>query len=104
MQSIAYLLTLVISLLGLGIIDKKYRLALFWDAKKVLSIMVATLMFFVAWDIGGILAGVFSTNPQWVTGLYIVSPDLPIEEFLFLTLFGYQIILLWRWRCLRISA
>lgn len=99
----AYLLTLIVSLSGLTTLDKKYNLALFWDAKKTLLALLAGLLFFLVWDVTGIVLGVFSTNQAWVSGLYVITPDLPIEEFLFLILLNYQVILLWRWRCLRTS-
>lgn len=99
----AYLLTLIVSLSGLATLDKKYNLALFWDAKKTLIALLAGLLFFLVWDVVGIVLGVFSTNQAWVSGLYVITPDLPIEEFLFLILLNYQVILLWRWRCLHTS-
>jgi lycopene cyclase domain-containing protein len=101
MQQYAYILALTVSLFGLGVLDKKYSLALFWDWRKSSAILVTGIIFFLGWDIAGIILGVFSTNQAWVTGLYVVTPDLPIEEFLFLALLNYQVILLWRWRCLR---
>lgn len=104
MQAYAYIIALVLSLAGLVILDKKYKLAFFRDSKKTVALLFATVIFFIAWDVAGIFAGVFATNPQWVSGLYLFTPNLPLEEFLFLTLFGYQIILLWRWRCLHTSV
>lgn len=101
MQSYAYLSVLIFSLTCLTLLDRKLQLAWFWNWRKVLLCLVLTLVFFLTWDITGIVLGVFSTNPEWVSGLYIVTPNLPIEEFLFLTLLGYQTILLWRWQCTR---
>jgi len=103
MQKYAYLAVLIFSISGLMVADYKYKLAWFWSAKITAICLLATLVFFLAWDITGITLGVFSTNQAWVTGWYIGIPDLPIEEFLFLTLLGYQAILYWRWLCLRTS-
>lgn len=85
------------------VLDKKYTLALFWHRNITLAVVLSGVLFFLAWDIVGIVLGVFSTNQAWVTGLYIITPDLPIEEFLFLILLNYQVVLLWRWRCIRMS-
>jgi lycopene cyclase domain-containing protein len=101
MQQYAYIIALVVSLFGLYVIDRKYKLAFFWNWRLTLGILVAGIIFFLGWDIAGVVLGVFSTNQDWVTGLYVITPDLPIEEFLFLTLLNYQVILFWRWRCLR---
>lgn len=101
MQQYAYIIALIVSIFGLAVIDKKYRLAFFWDHHKTAVILLVGIVFFFAWDVAGVILGVFSTNQAWVTGLYVITPDLPIEEFLFLTLLNYQVILFWRWRCLR---
>lgn len=102
MQQYAYICVLLFSLSGLTFLDYQKKLAWFWDARKTALILVLNLSFFLIWDIVNIEAGIIATNPAWVTGLYVGIPDLPIEEFLFLTLLGYQTLLLWRWRCSRI--
>lgn len=82
-------------------LDKKHKIAWFWNSKITAFCIFITVMFFLVWDITGISLGVFSTNQDWVTGLHAFTPDLPVEEFLFLTLLGYLTVLLWRWRCIR---
>lgn len=59
-------------------------------------IIAVSVGFFLAWDVTGIILDVFSTNQQWVSGLYVVTPDLPVEEFLFLAFFSYLVIIFWR--------
>lgn len=54
------------------------------------------LLFFLAWDIAGIWLKVFSTNQRYVLGLYLFTPDLPIEECFFLILLTYVILLVTR--------
>ena len=103
MQQYAYICVLLFSLSGLAFLDYRYKLAWFWDARKTALILALNLVFFLAWDIANISAGVIATNPEWVTGLHVYSPNMPFEEFLFLTLLGYQTLLLWRWRCSRTS-
>jgi lycopene cyclase domain-containing protein len=94
----AYLSVLLFSLSGLFYLDYEKKLALFWNRKKVLVIIGVTILFFLTWDVTGIVLDVFSTNPAWVSGVYFITPDLPLEEFLFLTLLAYQTILFWRWQ------
>lgn len=104
MKQFVYLLVLLISLGGLTYIDYKLQLALFWNSRKAALILLINLIFFLVWDIVNISAGIISTNREWVSGVYLLTPNLPIEEFLFLTLLGYQTLLLWRWRCLRTAS
>lgn len=101
MQNFVYLSVLVFSLGGLLYLDSVRKLAWFWDWRKTALILLLNLLFFLTWDVANISAGIIATNQVWVSGLYMVTPDLPIEEFLFLTLLGYQTLLLWRWRCIR---
>lgn len=99
----AYLLSLIVSLSGLLYLDYKKHLAWFWNGRKTATTLAIGLIFFLAWDISGIVLNVFSTNQAWVSGLYLVTPNLPIEEFLFLTLLCYQTVLVWRWRMIKIE-
>ena len=92
----AYALILVISLGGLALFDWRYRLLL-WRSLPSRQATFATLgcmlVFYLLWDIAGIWLKIFSTNPRYVLGLYLGSPDLPIEEVFFLTLLTYVILL-----------
>lgn len=106
MQSYAYLCVLVFSLGGLTYLDYRQRLAWFRDARSTALILACSLVLFLVWDISNIAAGIIATNPAWVTGWYVATPNLPVEEFLFLTLLGYLTLLLWKWRerCSRTSG
>jgi lycopene cyclase domain-containing protein len=39
---------------------------------------------------------IFSTNPKYVVGIYLVSPNLPIEEILFLFLLCYSTLIIYK--------
>ncbi len=91
-------MSLVFSLCALLLLDYKRQLAFFWRPKKVGLITLISVVFFLSWDVAGITLGIFSTNQEWVSGVYFITPNLPLEELLFLTLLAYQTILLWRWQ------
>ena len=76
--------------------DYRLKVALFWRPRFFGTLLLGFICFFLVWDISGIVLDVFHTNPEWVTGIYVMTPDLPLEEFLFLTLFGLNIIYAWR--------
>lgn len=90
-----YLTILFFSIFGLFIIDRKFKL-LFYDnpkpAAKSIIIMMAILLFT---DVIGINWHIFSTNPRFVVGLFLGSPNLPIEEILFLFLLCYSVLLIY---------
>ena len=87
---------LLFSLLGLGFADFRHKLVFFYRPKNALRIYLAFLGFFLAWDIVGIASGVFSTNTEFVSGLFFLTPNMPLEEILFLSLFFYNTAIVWR--------
>lgn len=95
-----YLFFLIFSLSGLFFADYKHKLFIFHDTKSAILLWLIGLVFFLAWDVTGIVLDVFSTNPEWVSGVYFFTPDMPLEEILFLTLFLYNVVIAWRlvWR------
>lgn len=96
MTSFVYLATLAVSLLGLGVLDWRYRVAL-WDQPRRTAITLALgVAFFVVWDAVGIGLGIFFRGDgPYMTGL-LVAPELPVEELFFLTLLVYNTLLVWR--------
>ena len=84
-----YLLILVLSLSGLGLADWRYKLVVFDNSKAALASIALLTGFFLCWDVVGLWLEIFSTNQAYVSGLYIVTPNLPIEEILFLVLLNY---------------
>lgn len=93
-MSLLYLSALLVSLLGLGAIDHRHRLAMFgsYPLRTVLCVAVG-VVFFLAWDVAGIATGVFFRGAgPYQTGI-LIGPELPLEEVFFLTLLGYVTLL-----------
>jgi lycopene cyclase domain-containing protein len=99
---ILYLLALIISLAGMGLIDHKHKLALFnQPVRTVITLFVAVVVFLI-WDLVGIALGIFFRGSgPYLTGITI-APELPIEEVFFLTLLSYTILIAYlgfaKWR------
>jgi lycopene cyclase domain-containing protein len=97
MTEFAYLAALLVSLLGLGLLDWRYRVAVFADARRALLTLAIGVGFFVLWDALGIGLGIFFRGDgPYMTGI-LLAPELPLEELFFLTLLVYQTLLLWRY-------
>lgn len=94
MTTVFYLVALVVSLTGLGLLDYTHKLALF--AGKIWQTLVTVavgVVFFLLWDVAGIAAGVFFRGPgPYQTGI-LIGLELPLEEVFFLTLLCYVILL-----------
>jgi lycopene cyclase domain-containing protein len=96
LTGLAYLGALALSLTGLAIIDRRWRLA-FWAAPKRAALcLVIGVVGFLLWDVAGLLLGIFTRGESpHMTGL-LLAPDLPVEEAVFLTLLCYVALLAWR--------
>jgi lycopene cyclase domain-containing protein len=93
----AYLGALALSLLGLGLLDWRYRVALFDETRRTLTTLAIGVGFFLLWDAAGIGLGIFFRGEgPFMTGI-LLAPELPLEELFFLTLLVYQTLLLWRY-------
>jgi lycopene cyclase domain-containing protein len=88
-MTLAYLAVLLISIAGMFVLDRKFKLAFFRDLKVSAVTMVLGVAMFTAWDDMGIRLGIFFRGSgQWMTGLQLF-PEYPIEELFFLILLNY---------------
>ena len=88
-MGLLYLAALLVSLTGMGVLDRRFRLYFWADARRAAIVTVLGVVFFVVWDLFGIGLGIFFRGEtEFMTGLQ-VAPELPVEELLFLTLLVY---------------
>ncbi|ROQ57086.1 lycopene cyclase domain-containing protein [Rathayibacter sp. PhB152] len=88
-MGVLYLLALVVSITGMVVLDRRFGLFFWSDARRAAIVLPAGVAFFLLWDLAGIGLGVFFRGETpYMTGLQI-APELPIEEVLFLTLLCY---------------
>ena len=82
----AYAAALLVSLSGMAVLDRRYRLFVGAAPRRAAVVLVAGVAFFLLWDLAGIALGVFfrGTTP-YMTG-WLIAPELPVEEVLFLVL------------------
>lgn len=89
-MSFLYLAALLISIFGMIMLDRRFTLFFWADARRASVVLPVGVLFFLAWDMAGINAGVFFRGTgQWMTGV-LLAPELPIEEVFFLTLLCYM--------------
>ena len=88
-MSVLYLLALLVSLTGMVVLDRRFGL-FFWRAPRPAAVVLTVgVLFFLAWDLAGIITGIFYRGETvFMTGLQ-VAPELPVEEVLFLTFLCY---------------
>ncbi|MFJ4039207.1 lycopene cyclase domain-containing protein [Microbacterium sp. NPDC090007] len=84
-----YLGAILFSLVGMGLIDGKYSLALrVAPVRTVIAVLVGTA-FFLAWDVVGIVTGVFVKGESPLFVGVMLAPHLPLEEVFFLLFLSY---------------
>lgn len=86
----AYLAALAVAITGMVMLDRRFALFFWRDARRATIVLVTGVVFFLVWDLGGILLGIFFRGQtDFMTGV-LVGPELPIEEVFFLTLLCYN--------------
>ena len=95
-MSIAYLGALVLSLGGLAVLDRRFRLAFWSDPRRAGLTVGIGVVGFLLWDLVGLGLGIFARGDSpHMTGL-LLAPELPVEEAFFLALLCYSALLTWR--------
>ena len=88
-MGVLYLLALAVSITGMVVLDKRFGLFFWSDARRAAIVLPTGVAFFLLWDLVGIGLGVFFRGETpYSTGIQL-APELPIEEVLFLTLLCY---------------
>ncbi|AZZ56258.1 lycopene cyclase domain-containing protein [Rathayibacter iranicus] len=88
-MGVLYLLALAVSITGMVVLDRRFRLFFWADARRAAIVLPAGVAFFLVWDLVGIGLGVFFRGEtSYMTGI-LLAPELPVEEVLFLTLLCY---------------
>lgn len=89
-MGMVYLAALLVSLTGMVVLDHRFHLFYWVNAKRASVVHVVGIVFFLVWDLYGIGQGLFFRGEtSFMTGILLV-PELPLEELFFLTLLTYM--------------
>jgi lycopene cyclase domain-containing protein len=84
-----YLLTLLVSIAGIAVIDRRFTLAAWRTPGRTAAAIAIGTLFFLAWDAVGITAGVFLKGDSAALLGVDLAPHLPLEEPIFLAFLCY---------------
>ena len=71
------------------LLDRRFTLFFWQDAKRASLVLAVGVLFFLAWDVAGIDLGIFFRGEtNFMTGIQL-APELPLEELFFLILLCY---------------
>jgi lycopene cyclase domain-containing protein len=92
-----YLIALLFSIVGVGLLDWTHRVALFVDTRATLLAVGLSVVVFLIWDIVGIANGIFFRGDAPHLSGILLAPELPLEEVFFLILLSYNTLVVYRW-------
>ena len=93
-MTVAYLACLILALAAMVLLDRRFRLVFWRDARRAGLTLAIGLAFFLAWDVAGIALGVFARGPsRALTGVEL-APELTLEEVFFLIFLCYLTLVL----------
>ena len=84
-----YLGALVVSIASMVLLDRRWRLVLWADARRGAIVLLVGVAVFLSWDAAAISLGFFQRgHGQALVGVEI-APHLPVEELFFVTFLCY---------------
>lgn len=86
---VLYIAALTTSLVCMVLLDVRFRLFFWRDARRATLIMVIGVLFFTVWDAAAIGAGIFIKGDSPLLLGIELAPEFPLEELFFLCLLCY---------------
>ena len=84
------------SFAGMAVLDWRYRLAYWHDARRTVQTVLIMTIVFIVWDSCGISLGIFySGHSPYMSGICLF-PEFPLEELLFLLFLSYFSLVVYR--------
>lgn len=84
MTGFIYLGCLLLSIGGMLLIDRRFRLFFWRDAAAATLVTLAGTAFLLLWDAAGIASGIFLRGAAPIASGIVLAPELPLEEPVFL--------------------
>lgn len=88
-MSVLYLAVLLLALGSMVVLDRRFRLFFWRDARRAGIVLVVGVLFFLVWDLAGIGLHVFARGPSAIATGILLAPQLPLEEPFFLVFLCY---------------
>lgn len=83
-MGLIYLLALLAAIACMLLLDRRFRLFFWRDARAASIVTVVGVLGLLAWDLAGIGLGIFLRGDGVIASGVLLAPELPIEEPVFL--------------------
>lgn len=95
-MGLVYSACLLVSIGCMVLLDRRFVLFFWRDARRAAVVMATGVVFFLLWDAAGIGLGIFFRGDSPFMLGVLLAPHLPVEEVLFLTLLCYVTMVAYR--------
>lgn len=95
MSSLVYLFALLIPTFCMGLLDRRFGLALWRAPRRTLLVVALGIGYFLLWDLAAIAAGHYGMGTSALMTGILLAPELPLEELVFITFLCYLSLVLW---------
>lgn len=96
MMHALYLVLLLISISGLALLDRRFRLAFWHSPRGTIFTLGVGIGVFILWDMLGIVTGIFIHGSGPFNFAFTIAPQFPVEEIFFLFLLCYSALVIYR--------
>ncbi|KQW04952.1 C50 carotenoid epsilon cyclase [Leifsonia sp. Root4] len=84
-----YLLILLSTIACMMMLDRRFALFFWRDARRASLVLGLGVLFFVLWDVAGIALGIFLRGQNDISTGIMLGPEFPVEELVFLVFLCY---------------
>lgn len=95
MTSSVYLIGLLIPTVCMGLLDRRFGLALWRAPRRTLLVLALGIGYFLLWDLAAIAAGHYGMGQSALMTGIMLAPELPLEELVFVTFLCYFTLVMW---------
>ncbi|GAA4529639.1 hypothetical protein GCM10023160_29260 [Brachybacterium paraconglomeratum] len=95
MTSSVYLIGLLVPTLCMGLLDRRFGLALWRAPRRTLLVLALGIGYFLLWDLAAIAAGHYGMGQSALMTGIMLAPELPLEELVFITFLCYFTLVMW---------
>jgi lycopene cyclase domain-containing protein len=83
-MGVLYLASLLLGITCMLLLDHRFRLFFWRDARAAAIVTAVGVLFLLGWDLAGIGLGIFLRGEGTIATGLLLAPELPIEEPVFL--------------------
>ena len=94
MIAVAYLASLLAVIGCMALLDRRFGLVMWADARRGALVLGAGVLFFLLWDVAAIAAGFYYRGESEAMTGVMLGPELPLEELVFVTFLCYLTLVL----------